>query len=451
MLRRSRAGLRGPATLGSRLALLALSTTAIWVVLLTVVFNLALAARLREQANDLLRARAAAVAATVEARPDGRIVVREPTDDRALDVGTWIYQARAAVERPRASASLQASADRLAGHREAFVDTDRHASRLYSLPVSAGDRQVATVVTQVGLAPYSSTARSALAGSTLLALLLLGGVYLVTRVVVGGALRPVAKMSAQAAQWSEHGTTHRFGAERRPAELSRLAGNLDQLLDRLAAVLRHEQQLTAELSHELRTPLARITAEIDWLTTRPRDAATQRASHEAIAAGAATMQRICEALLSEARNPYDQVPGRCVVSAVATDLARRSSEDHPQGPSMIVTGDAVTAGVSAVLVERVLTCLLDNARRYAERQITVECAPRAGGVEITVTDDGPGVPAEIGAAVFEAGRRADPQDGHDGAGLGLALARRLVRSAGGDLTLAPSAGGARFVVVLPPG
>ncbi|MCW2940763.1 MAG: hypothetical protein JWN00_3748, partial [Actinomycetia bacterium] len=52
---------------------------------------------------------------------------------------------------------------------------------------------------------------------------------------------------------------------------------------------------------------------------------------------------------------------------------------------------------------------------------------------------------------FEAGRRADPQDGHDGAGLGLALARRLARSAGGDLTLAPSAGGARFLLTLPPG
>jgi signal transduction histidine kinase len=58
------------------------------------------------------------------------------------------------------------------------------------------------------------------------------------------------------------------GAEYRPAELAGLAGNLDQLLDRLSAVLRHEQQLTAELSHELRTPLAQITAEIDALWER---------------------------------------------------------------------------------------------------------------------------------------------------------------------------------------
>jgi signal transduction histidine kinase len=163
------------------------------------------------------------------------------------------------------------------------------------------------------------------------------------------------------------------------------------------------------------------------------------------------MRRICEALLSEARNPYDQVPGQCAVAEVAKELARRSAEDHPHAPPVTVAGDSVTAGVSAVLAERILTCLLDNARRYAKRQITVECAPHPGGVEITVTDDGPGVPEEIGAAVFEAGRRADPGDGHDGAGLGLALARRLARAVGGDITLAPSTAGARFVVSLPPG
>jgi signal transduction histidine kinase len=310
---------------------------------------------------------------------------------------------------------------------------------------------VGTVVTLVGLDPYRSTARSALAGSTVFALLLLGGVYVVTRAVVGSALRPVGEMSAQAAQWSEHGTSRRFGGDRHPAELTGLAANLDELLDRLAAVLRHEQQLTAELSHELRTPLAKITAETDWLIARPRSAAEQRTSHEAIAAGAATMRRICEALLSEAGTPYDPVPGQCVLSEVARELARLSAEDHPQAPPVIVVGDAATAGVSAVLAERILTPLLDNARRYAERQITVECAPRPGGVEIAVTDDGPGVPEEIGTAVFEAGRRADPADGHDGVGLGLALARRLARSAGGDITLAASAAGARFVVSLPHG
>ncbi|MET8630502.1 HAMP domain-containing sensor histidine kinase [Kitasatospora sp. NPDC004669] len=444
--------MRAPATLRGRLALLALATTAIWVALLTAVFNVELGAHLRQQSDDLVRTRAQAVAATVEAQPDGRIVVREPTDDTALDVGIWIYQGTTAIERPSASSALQDRADHLAGNGETFTDTSEpHAFRMYALPVMTGDHQVGTVVASVNLDAYRSSARSALAGSIGLGVLLLGGIYLVTRTVVGRALRPVGQMSAQASEWSEHGTTQRFGAEGHLAELAGLAGNLDELLDRQAALLRHEQQLTAELSHELRTPLARITAETDWLTTRPRDAADQRTSHEAIATAAAQMRRICETLLSEARTRSAQVPGRCAVDDVARALARRSAEEHPDAPPVTVAGDGATAGISDALMERILTPLLDNARRYAVRRITVESERRPGGVQVTIADDGCGVPETMGKAVFEAGRRAHPGDGHDGAGLGLPLARRLARAAGGDITLAHSSEGARFVVLLPAG
>ncbi|WP_441248561.1 sensor histidine kinase [Kitasatospora sp. McL0602] len=444
--------MRAPATLRGRLALLALVTTAIWVAVLTAVFNVELGARLRQQADDLVRTRTAAVAATLEAQPDGRIVEHEPADDTVLDVGIWIYQGATAIQRPNAPSALQDRADRLAGNGEASTDTSEpHAFRLYALPIRAGDRQVGTVVASVGLDAYRSTARSALAGSIGLGVLLLGGIYLVTRGVVGRALQPVTEMSTQASEWSEHGTAQRFGADSHFAELAGLAGNLDQLLDRQAALLRHEQQLTAELSHELRTPLAMITAETDWLIARRRNPDDQRTSHGTIAAAAAQMQRICETLLSEARTRTDPVPGRCAVDDVARVLAERSSAEHPGAPPVTVVGDGATAGVSAPLMERILTPLLDNARRYAVRRITVESERRPGGVLVAVVDDGCGVPETVGAAVFEAGRRAHPDDGHDGAGLGLPLARRLARAAGGDITLADSPDGARFVVSLPTG
>jgi signal transduction histidine kinase len=444
--------LRRPATLRGRLALVALATSAIWVIVLTAGFNLALSARLRQQADDLLRTRASAVAATVEARPDGRVIIHEPTDDRALDVGVWIYQGHQLIERPTAPGESHTAADRLAGHGRAFAATgEPYASRLYALPIRYGSRQVGTVVASVGLDPYRSTADSALAGSIGLALLLLGGIYLVTRTVVGRALRPVAEMSAQAARWSERGAADRFGAADRPAELASLAAGLDELLDRLAAVLRHEQQQSAELSHELRTPLARITAETDWLIARPRDEAEQHASHEAIAVAAAGMREICESLLSEARTRTGQTPGLCALPEVARDLATRWAENHPDAPPVTVRGTTAAAGVSAAVAERILAPLLENARRYAVHTITVECAQRPGAAEVTVTDDGPGVPPEVGAAVFDPGRRAEPDDGHDGAGLGLALARRLARATGGDIELADVDRGAAFVVTLPAG
>jgi signal transduction histidine kinase len=441
-----------PATLRGRLARLALATTALWVALLTLAFNLALGAILHQQADNLLRTRAAAVAATVEATAGGGFSVREAGDDAALDIGIWIYHGHTAVERPTAPVRLQGRADSLAGTGKGFVVASApRPTRLYVLPVRAKGVQVGTVIASVGLDTYRLTARSALAGSIGLALLLAGGVYLVTRTVIGRALRPVAAMTSQASSWSRLGTAQRFGAQPRPAELAELAANLDQLLDRQAALLRHERQLTAELSHELRNPLARITAETDWLSARSRTGDQLRSSHLSIAAAATQMLQICRTLLNEAQHTADPVPGRCSARGVALSLAAAARSEHPEAPAVAVVGDAADVGVSPELVERILAPLLDNARRYAVHGITVECVRADDGIRVFVSDDGAGVPADAGDAVFEAGRRFPPDDGHDGAGLGLPLARRLARTAGGDIALVPSPRGARFQISLPHG
>ncbi|WP_406013822.1 ATP-binding protein [Streptomyces sp. NBC_00984] len=451
-----------PRTLRGRLALMALATGALWIGVLTTVFNLALDKRLHGQADDVLRTRAEAVAATVDVRPDGRLVVREPAEDRALDAGVWIFQGGTVIEKPpTAPAGPEAQAARLAGRRETFADTKGPGSwRLYAFPVDTPAREghppvrAGTVVSSVSLDPYRSTADTALIGSIALAVLLLATIYLLTRLVVRRALRPVTAMSEQATRWSAAGAPERFGAEGRPAELATFATSLDALLDRLAAVLRHEQQQAAELSHELRTPLARITAETEWLTGRPRTAEQQETSLAAIAGAAATMQQICDSLLSEVRTRNTHTPGRSRFPDIAHRLAQRYAAQFPDAPPLTVTADGtqdVTIGVSEDVAERILTPLLDNARRYATRSVALGCAPGAGEITLYVSDDGPGIPPDFVASLFEPGRRAHPEDGHDGAGLGLALARRLARAAGGDITLDATAPGARFVVTLPTG
>ena len=86
------------------------------------------------------------------------------------------------------------------------------------------------------------------------------------------SLRPVARMTRQAAAWSEHDLDRRFALGEPHDELTELAATLDGLLDRLAASLRREQRFSAELSHELRTPLARVIAEAELALRRERDA-----------------------------------------------------------------------------------------------------------------------------------------------------------------------------------
>ncbi|MER7154754.1 sensor histidine kinase, partial [Streptomyces lydicus] len=125
----------------------------------------------------------------------------------------------------------------------------------------------------------------------------------------------------------------------------------------------------------------------------------------------------------------------------------------PGRPAITVTGpDSLVAGAPAALLERVVATLTDNALRYARTRVGIQAAPGPDGICVAVIDDGPGVPASFTADLFQPGRRADPEDGHGGAGLGLPLARRLARSAGGEVTHdAGHSSGACFVVSLPAG
>lgn len=438
----------GPGSLRNRLAAVAVLTTAAWVVALTVLVNVLLNVQLARQADGVLRARAQAALATVDLDDRGRLSVREPPNDAALDAGIWVYEGTRAVDRPRARPDVQRAADRLArGRGSAFTVVEgTPAFRLYAQPVQLDGKRLGTVVSATDLDPYRSTSRAARYASMALAALLVGLAYLVTRGVVQRAMQPVAAMVAQARQWSAHDVARRFGAAPRPAELRDLAAALDALLDRIAAALRHEQQLVAELSHELRTPLSVITAETDLLRAGPRSEQERRRAYAVIAETALRMDRLLDTLLTQAAQDVTEAPGRCALEPVARAAAAAATDGVP---TTVRVPAGLEAGAGAEVVERILAQLLGNAARYARTQIAVTATRTAQGVRIEVADDGPGVPETFRDKLFEPGQRAAPDDGHPGAGLGLALARRLARSAGGDIALEQAGPGAVFALTLP--
>ncbi len=442
-----------PTSLRGRLALVAVIASAIWVCALTVILNLVLGSQLRGQADSLLRTRAAAEAATVSVDAAGDLRVREPPNDAALDSGVWIYQGPRAIQRPTASAAVMSAAGRLTGQGRRYATVGgRSPVRLYAQPIRKGRAQVGTIVTATSLDPYERTARSALLATIALALLFVGGVYIVTRRVVDRALQPVVHMAEQAAQWSAHDVTQRFGDAARPSELRELAANLDSLLNHIGAVLRHEQQMAAELSHELKTPLALIVAENDLLMAQPALDPRRSAGHEVIAETADRMNRLLDTLLADAAQRITQAPGRC---AAEPAIRAAVSEADERSAAIITTtvdvSPGLEVGASREIVARILTPLLNNAVRYARSEITVRARAHHETIAIVVADDGPGVPAAFRNDAFEPGTRADSSDEHPGPGLGLALARRLARSAGGDISLQESETGASFSVVLPAG
>ena len=444
----------GPRTLRGRLSLVALTTATLLMLVLTIAFNAVAQQRLQQQADDELRTRAAAVATTIDT--SGTTVrVLETSHDELLDTNVWIYAAGRLLEKPPNADPLTRVADALAGHsgrdgRGCLTANIDGPFRLCSQPVSGGKSAGATVITALDLSPYRSSADTLLLGSLALDVVMLACTYALTRLAVGRALRPVRTMTDQATQWSAVASEERFGSTRHPAELTRLGTSLDAMLDRIRTLLRHEQQLTGELSHELRTPLSRIIVELDWWQTRPRTAAQTHTTHKVIADAAESMRTICDTLLDEARGGTPTAPGTTEILPTLQALAEVL--DVPGHLTLTLEVPRLMAGVPSTLLERIISPLLTNACRYADSEVAVHAHRTPDGVRIEVTYDGPGVPPSFTEHLFEPGHRADPIDGHHGAGLGLPLSRRLARSADGEVTYDPGhTPGARFVVTLPAG
>jgi signal transduction histidine kinase len=441
-------------TLRGRLTAVALLVAAVAIGGLTIAFNLVLAGSLSGDADNRLRNQAAAAATTVRVH-DGRVTASEAPNDGAVDRRVWVYDGTRAIERPPGDSELQRAADALAGQSRVFDDlpSDREV-RLYASPIVDGGRQVGTIVAAQSLGAYDRTTDLAEIGSVALALVLLAAMFLVTRQTIGRALGPVRVMTRDATDWSEHAPERRFGASERPDELGELARTFDALLDRVAASLRHEQRLSAELSHELRTPLSRIVAEAELLQRRDRPLDERREAYDSIVRSAGQMSGILETLMAAARADAGLDRGRSELRAVLGELRdgwAQTCTERGVDLEVEVPSTPLAVGVDADVVQRILVPVLDNAARHARGSVRVTTGVEGARITVTVADDGPGVPADALQRVFEPGVRLDTGDGHGGSGLGLPLARRLARAANGDVVAVadPDGGGAAFVVELP--
>lgn len=435
------------ATLVGRVAALATGAAAFWVLAITLLFNTLVATRLGSEVDALVQARAQAAAATVRVDPQGDLTVL-PGEDDALDTDVWIYADQRLIEGAAAGPSAELLA-RLLNRGEVLADrTSPVPTRYAAVPVRDGATQVGTVVAAAALLPYPDLRRDLLAASAVLAALTVAGTYLVLRVAVQRAIRPVARMTEQAAEWSTDDPGQRFGHASRYRELDSLGRNLDGLLERLAALVRHEQRLNAELSHELRTPLATLRAELELLARRPQPAGELQATAATLIRSVDRLTAIVDTLLIAANREVDATPGLWPVASTLTDIVASLRRPGPgaQVDVEVQPGD-LTVGVAPDLVARALSPLVDNALRFARTTVTVSAHADGASTVIAVSNDGPPPPP---GDLFQPGQRAADHD-HRGAGLGLPLARRLARAAGGDVTTVPVPRGARFELRLPRG
>jgi two-component system, OmpR family, sensor kinase len=443
-----RLGLRG------RLLLSAVGAVALVLGALTVGFNLVLEDRLETDANSVVQSRASAELSAIQVDHRGRIVLAEAPDDNALDSQIWVFAGHRRLEEPRASAPVMRAAESLAGGPRRLRDV--RSTRLYAVPVVRHGQRLGTVVAGVSLRPYEQTERTALVASVIVALAALAAVAAVANWLISRALQPVARMTRQAADWSERDLDRRFSLGEPHDELTQLAATLDGLLERLAAALRHEQRFSAELSHELRTPLANVIAEAQFALRHAQGTDEYRAGFEQVLQSATQMNRILDTLMAAARAQLD--PTRtssdmtaCARAAIETCAALAT--EH--GIDLNLEGAPVRVAADAALVERILAPLVENACLYGRSRVLVSVRRSGPKVLCTVDDDGPGVDPAEREAIFEPGTRGahggSTLTAIRGAGLGLALARRLARTAAGDVEVGSNGPGGSFVVRLPAG
>jgi signal transduction histidine kinase len=432
-----------------------LASVGVALIAVVVGFNLLLATRLSSDADAVLRARASAELATLRI-VNGRIKVAEAPDEGALDSQVWVFAGSREVEGPRTAAVLNRAAAALARRGGGHVELSSPRSRLYAAPVEEARRRLGTVVAAISLDPYRRTQRIALVASGVLALVLFLVSAVLARWLLGAALRPVAQMTEQASEWSERDLDRRFGLGAPHDELTKLAATLDRLLDRITASLRREQRFSAEISHELRTPLARISAEAELALGQERTTAEYRAALESVRANAEQLAGAVETLVAAARaesSPRGTADAGAAI-ARAADACAGLAEERGIELSVVAPPRPVRVDTDAQVLERVLVPLIENACHYGRGRVEVRASADSTGISITVDDDGPGVAVGERERIFEPGERGSAAEAvgrERGAGLGLALARRLAQAAGGDIAAEPGAGGGRFRVTLPGG
>jgi signal transduction histidine kinase len=271
--------------------------------------------------------------------------------------------------------------------------------------------------------------------------------------LVGRTLRPVEEIRTQVAAISGTQLDRRVPEPTTNDEIARLARTMNAMLDRVEDASQRQRRFVADASHELRSPLARMQTELEVDLAHPQTAdlvATHRSALEEVSA----MHRLVEDLLHLARsdNHTRQLNHQLVdIDDLVLAAARQSRASNA------VQID--TTGVTAAQVfgdrdelARAIRNVCDNAARHANSRITLTSRQQHGVAQVTVTDDGPGIPEHERWRVFERFARVDEarQTTSGGTGLGLAITLDIIQRHGGTITIEePEGGGARFVLSLP--
>ena len=227
-----------------------------------------------------------------------------------------------------------------------------------------------------------------------------------------------------------------------PAEIRRAAQAFNQMQRRIRRFMDERMHMLAAASHDLRTPITRLRLRAELIEDAEQRAKTLKDLDEMEAVIASTIAFAREETTSESSAAVDLAR---LVQEIRADLAEAGHTVTVEGPATLVFEGRATA------LKRALANLIGNAVTYGGAA-AVRLGETEAGVTITIEDSGPGIPEAEREQVFTPFYRLERSRSREtgGAGLGLSVARTVIRGHGGEVTLTNRPqGGLRQEVVLP--
>ena len=271
-------------------------------------------------------------------------------------------------------------------------------------------------------------------------------------VLARSTLRPVARASTAARSLAEGLLETRLPVEGRDEfgvwaqSFNEMAAALEAKIGELQAAQARERRFTADVAHELRTPLTALMGEASLLAGHLDQMPPEsRRPAELLIADVGRLRKLVEDLMEISRFDAGAESVHAeevdVAALVGATVRARGWDDRVR-----LEGDGLRVTSDPRRLERIVANLVDNALEHGGSSVSV----RIGEHEIEVTDDGPGIPSEHLAHVFERFYKADASRSGGGTGLGLAIARENAILLGGELEVVSEPGqGTRFTLQLP--
>jgi signal transduction histidine kinase len=266
--------------------------------------------------------------------------------------------------------------------------------------------------------------------------------------VIGWTLQPVETLRSGAARISGSDQDERLPVPESADEIRALALTLNDMLDRLAAARGRQRAFVADAAHELRSPLASMRTQLE--VAQHLGEGGELASD--LLADVTRLSGLVEDLLLLARSGGDakRLPVRESLDVTAVLATTASRYAGARVPVSVSAGHTVYASANPEELRRVLANLVDNAVRHASSSVVLAVHEESGRAVLTVSDDGPGIPAADRERVFERFARLDDARDRDGGGtgLGLAIVRELLRRSDGSISLQDNPSGSGLVAVV---